>query len=440
MAEKEEEAQLNAAKNGDRTRQKSDSTDQMIQMNSINEKSSSGKQITFEINETSLDQSASKSPTSQTAGGANNTTTSPHYESQTSKDFSFFLQQQKDSSQRALISPQVRFVMFQFLSTTVKPFTSEFLTKNVLELLFKRATIKESRRMQHASDSKSQQPAAEYLYRYNKGCNYFILILSGEAIIEVGQEKLEFPAGPFAYFGVNALLGGRETPDQILQEDTTANPPTHHYYVPDFSLRVEDKCVYLKIDRDLWRNGVIKSNYERLNNRLSVSIEYIPTDDHHMASNLDLTNNNNNNSITSSPQQQLQLKKLKENSANTTPSLNYLKPGRRSTITESVLSKAQEMANSLSKINHHPSTYSNTIVEVDDNVNLLSSTDDNNKLNDTLQTSGEIRPIDDDAESEPFLTQRSTFSLNDKKATASDTRSINKLPDKNDVTSLKEQY
>ncbi len=145
--------------------------------------------------------STQKSPTSCTSQP-------PHYEAQTSKDFSFFLQQQKDSSQRALISPQVRFVMFQFLFTTVKPFTSEFLTKNVLELLFKRAIIKESRH----TDSKMP---AEYLYKYNKGCNYFILILSGEAIIEVGKEKLEFPAGPFAYFGVNALLCGRETCEQV---------------------------------------------------------------------------------------------------------------------------------------------------------------------------------------------------------------------------------
>lgn len=76
-----------------------------------------------------------------------------------SKDLSFFLQQQKDASQRALISPQIRFVMFQFLFTTVRPFTSEFLTKNVLELIFKKAVFKESKRI-------DQKLPPEYLYRY----------------------------------------------------------------------------------------------------------------------------------------------------------------------------------------------------------------------------------------------------------------------------------
>lgn len=72
-------------------------------------------------------------------------------------NLSFFLQQHKDTSQRTLISPQISFVMFQFLFTTVRPFTSEFLTKNVLELIFKKATFKECKRME------KQQP--EYLYK-----------------------------------------------------------------------------------------------------------------------------------------------------------------------------------------------------------------------------------------------------------------------------------
>ena len=94
----------------------------------------------------------------------------------------------------------------------MKPFTSEFLTKNVLELIFKRCSLIETKR----PDRKSPP---EYLYSYGRGCNYFILILAGEATIEVGKEKLEFPAGPFAYFGVNALLAGSETAEEVLQEE-----------------------------------------------------------------------------------------------------------------------------------------------------------------------------------------------------------------------------
>ncbi|CAF0719182.1 unnamed protein product [Brachionus calyciflorus] len=213
-----------------------------------------------------------------------NKTFKPLYESQVSKDLSFFLQQQKDTSQKALISPQIRFVMFQFLFTTVKPFTDEFLTRNVLELIFKRAVFKESRR----SDPKLPR---EYLYKYGKGCNYFILILSGEATIEVGKEKLEFSAGPFAYFGVNGLLCGFESAEQMFNEDPSfenlsnknfdslslSQKTYSKQYIPDFSLRVDEKCVFMKIDRDLWRNGVIKSCLERADNQKSFTIDDMPS-------------------------------------------------------------------------------------------------------------------------------------------------------------------
>lgn len=208
-----------------------------------------------------------------------------NYETQTSHDLSFFIQQERDTiknGQSALISSQIRFVMFQFLWTTVKPFTIEFLTKNVLELIFKRCSLIETKR----PDRKSPP---EYLYNYGRGCDYFILILSGEATIEVGKEKLEFPAGPFAYFGVNALLAGSDTAEEVLQEESKlkenesknvffneAKQTNKRYYVPDFSLRVDDRCVYMKLDRELWRNGVIKSRYEIQNNQLSDHIDYNP--------------------------------------------------------------------------------------------------------------------------------------------------------------------
>ena len=248
-----------------------------MDFNRSNSSSNSGKenQTVSDINESKI-QSDSKNKKSIKSYR-------PIYENQTSKDLSFFLQQQKDTSQRIPISPQIRFVMFQFLSTTVYPFTSEFLTKNVLELIFKRAIFKESRR----TDPKFPR---EYLYKYGKGCNYFILIISGEATIEVGKEKLEFAAGPFAYFGVNGLLCGFESAEQMFDDDPSLSDLSEKnidntslyqksftkQYIPDFSLRVDEKCVYMKIDRSLWRNGVIKSWLDRTNNQKSDTIDDVP--------------------------------------------------------------------------------------------------------------------------------------------------------------------
>lgn len=123
-----------------------------------------------------------------------------------------------------------------------------------MELIFKRCALIESKRL----DRKSPP---EYLYTYGRGCNYFILILSGEATIEVGKEKLEFPAGPFTYFGVNALLAGSDTAEEVLQEETklknnesknvffNESKQLKRFYVPDFSLRVDDQCVYMKLGK-----------------------------------------------------------------------------------------------------------------------------------------------------------------------------------------------
>ena len=129
------------------------------------------------------------------------------------------------------------------------------MTKNVLEAIFKRDVFKETRRAQ-------ERTTPEYLYQYGKRSNYFIIILTGEATIEVGYEKLEFIAGQFAYFGVNALLNESETADQIIND---GNKIRQNNYTPDFSLRVDDRCVYFKIDRDLWLNGVKKSRYQMEN-------------------------------------------------------------------------------------------------------------------------------------------------------------------------------
>ncbi len=181
------------------------------------------------------------------------------FESQTSHDLSFFIQQDKDNKNTALISTQMRFVMFQFLMSTVKPFTNEFLTRNVLELIIKRCSLIESKRHDRKAPS-------EYLYNYGVGCNYFILVLAGEATIEVGGERLEFPAGAFTYFGVNALLAGCDTAEEVRLEEAKLkeNEKKNVFfgearkkqlvgcYYPDFSLRVDDHCVYMKLGECLF--------------------------------------------------------------------------------------------------------------------------------------------------------------------------------------------
>lgn len=43
------------------------------------------------------------------------------------------------------------------------------------------------------------------LYRRGQPADYFIMILEGRALVIVTKENQEYDAGPFCYYGVNAL-------------------------------------------------------------------------------------------------------------------------------------------------------------------------------------------------------------------------------------------
>ena len=98
-----------------------------------------------------------------------------------------------------------------------------------------------------------------YLYKYGVEADYFIVVLDGSATVEVGADGIEVNAGLFSYYGVNALMEGHETsPEQII-----ANENDMKTYKPEFSLKVNSYCVYLKITRKEWKDAIKKSLLER---------------------------------------------------------------------------------------------------------------------------------------------------------------------------------
>ena len=46
-----------------------------------------------------------------------------------------------------------------------------------------------------------------YIYRYQKPCDYFVLLIEGSFIVESGQEKIESFAKQFDSFGIKSLIG-----------------------------------------------------------------------------------------------------------------------------------------------------------------------------------------------------------------------------------------
>ena len=98
-----------------------------------------------------------------------------------------------------------------------------------------------------------------YLYEYGVECDYFVIILEGNALVQVGKEGMEINAGLFSFYGVNALIDeGQSDPLECIGNDSTRRP-----YKPDFSLKVNSYCVYMQITRAEWKLAVKNSIMER---------------------------------------------------------------------------------------------------------------------------------------------------------------------------------
>ena len=137
----------------------------------------------------------------------------------------------------------------------VKPFNAEFINPRLLEtFLRKPELIKEKRNL---ADEHNDNDQNMYLYKYGKECEHFIIILDGKAVLKVGKEGMEVDAGLFSYYGVDALMDENHT-DPIKCLASKPNP-----YKPEFSLKVNSYCVYMKITRSMWAEAVKQSQIER---------------------------------------------------------------------------------------------------------------------------------------------------------------------------------
>lgn len=135
----------------------------------------------------------------------------------------------------------------------MKPFTGEFINPKILETFLRKPEFTKEKRNLVEDESDINM----YLYKYGVECDYFIIILDGKAVVQVGKEGMEVEAGLFSYYGTDALLDENET-DPIKSVAATSKP-----YKPEFSLKVNSYCVYLQITRKDWKDAVKQSMIER---------------------------------------------------------------------------------------------------------------------------------------------------------------------------------
>ncbi|CAG4956463.1 unnamed protein product [Parnassius apollo] len=167
------------------------------------------------------------------------------------QDFAAFAE--RHENQRIHISPQLTLATFQFLSTSVDAFKPDTVSETVLRRLLKQDVI------QHIKvKNKSKRDPATYVYQQGKPVDYFVLILEGRVEVTVGRENLVFEAGPFTYFGVQALtqnIGVAESPTPSAMgslQNINMDSMLRHTFVPDYSVRAITELYYLTVKRSLY--------------------------------------------------------------------------------------------------------------------------------------------------------------------------------------------
>ncbi|XP_045530368.1 unextended protein-like [Pieris brassicae] len=167
------------------------------------------------------------------------------------QDFAAFAE--RHDHRRIHISPQLTLATFQFLSTSVDAFRPDTVSETVLRRLLKQDVI------QHIKvKGKTKKDSSTYVFQQGKPVDYFVLILEGRVEVTVGRENLVFEAGPFTYFGVQALtqnVGVAESPTPSAMgslQNINMDSMLRHTFVPDYSVRAITELYYLTVKRSLY--------------------------------------------------------------------------------------------------------------------------------------------------------------------------------------------
>lgn len=156
--------------------------------------------------------------------------------------------------QRVHVSPQLILATFQFLNTSVEPFRSELISETVLRRLLKQDVIQH---IKLRGDEDKNDPK-RFVFQEGKSVDYFVLILEGRVEVTVGLENLVFEAGPFTYFGVQALtqnVGLAEAPAPSTLgslQNLNMDSMLRHTFVPDYSVKAIAELYYLAIKRSMY--------------------------------------------------------------------------------------------------------------------------------------------------------------------------------------------
>lgn len=222
-------------------------------------------------------------------------------EAQVRKDFSQFTNLGTGDSSFNVVTPQLCLAAYQFLATTVEPFSAKYLSDSILRRLLSQRIFYKVR----VEDDEVQKR----LYTAGKPADYFIMILEGRVHVTCGRENLFFDGGPFCFFGKGALfqveradstsigkhpletisrkgssvkpvIAGPQTSNDIEfsliasipTESSTNETSERNYFIPDYTVDIIANTSFLKVTRNDYitaqratmveRGGVVVANDE----------------------------------------------------------------------------------------------------------------------------------------------------------------------------------
>ncbi|XP_063699850.1 unextended protein [Culicoides brevitarsis] len=165
-------------------------------------------------------------------------------------DFTVFVE--RKDNQRMRISPQLTLATFQYLSTTLDAFKPDQVSETILRRLLNQDIVRHIK-----CKGKDKNDESMFIYQTGKPVDYFVLILEGRVEVLVGKENMMFEAGPFTYFGKQALIQNvtvADSPSQIMGSLQSLNMDAliRHTFIPDYSVKAVTETIYLAIKRNLY--------------------------------------------------------------------------------------------------------------------------------------------------------------------------------------------
>ena len=215
-------------------------------------------------------------------------------------DFKMFLGK---THHRVQISPSMSLAILQFLTTSVKAFSPEHVSRRIMQRLLNMDVYREMKLAKKKEDLIADENEGILMVK-GKPCDFFILILEGRVEVTIGKEEHKFQEGPFSCFGEqmleqamllpasphvttnsiqDAVLAKNNINSNNLRKATTqthisnndvsgsvkrsvdALPLARHGWTPDYSLRAVTDCMYLKIRKNTYMVAIKASRMNNMN-------------------------------------------------------------------------------------------------------------------------------------------------------------------------------